>query len=501
MGETFEEQKPDAEPKAAEKAGEKDTAALDLAQKQGDAREEFAEQIMTIKTFLTPEHTVDRAKVEGAKDTIPANLLEQLNQLQPGLLFDLFIAEKDGVFAVDFGANTDADQYIGLSQLLRGKSKKYPEPLESIQAIDITEANGEAHETSRSGVRGNFYEKLGKRKVYQEVHSEYHFKILAKDDDYAAKVAKTDRAAEDFHAQLDSAYAQNLPWQEFPVANLEWHDGEYHYVETASMENVTQYLVREALYQDVDPQLALSIVKTSLGTTAPRDFESKFQWTLRAIKEYESHYSAEHNDSDGKDEDNVYTGEFLAGLMEFPLALDLPDVKAFFAQYSELAGKQVTVPENFSSHADDDHEWRTIETADGEGIRAIVPYAVRISSHFGFRKRPRTTSGWGTAEHKGIDIAAPKNSPIRAYAEGTVKNVVYGHKTAGNYIEVQHPNGLLTRYLHCNTVAVQEGQKITKGEVIAGVGSTGNSSGPHLHFEIRRLGIALNPERYLQRHA
>lgn len=94
-------------------------------------------------------------------------------------------------------------------------------------------------------------------------------------------------------------------------------------------------------------------------------------------------------------------------------------------------------------------------------------------------------------------LQAPSGSPIRAYKGGIVKYVGLNHETAGNYVEIDHGKGLVTRYLHCTIVTVDKGQKINPGQEIATVGTTGNSSGPHLHFEVRKGGIARNPERYL----
>lgn len=501
MGEHFEGGN-DETPRNPEKPAETPNPmeGLEVARKEGDAREIFAGSIMTVNTFLTPENKVDAAKVESVKAAVPSNLLEQLNQLQPGLLFDLYVKERDGMFEVDFYGNADADQHIGLSQLFRGNSKKTPMALESIRTIKILEADGQEHRAEQTGVRGNFYETVGSHRVYQEIHQGYRFAVLTTDEQYKEKLEQKNATAKTFYEKLvtQKDYFKDTSWSELSGSHLTWNEetGGYVYDQAPRLESMTQYVIREAVYQDVDPQLAMSVVKASLTGPAPDDFETKLQWTLRGLKEYESHYGAEHGGNNGKDAEGAYTAEFLAGLMEFPVALDLPEVQSFFTAYGTLVGKVITVPTSFQEHSHDE-QWKEIETAQGEGIRALVPYANRISSHYGFRKRPKTKSGWGSSQHKGIDISAPSGSPIRAYAKGKVTAVVQGHDTAGNYIEIQHPNGLSTRYLHCDTTGVKKGQSVEKGALIATVGTTGNSSGPHLHFEVRRLGIALNPERYL----
>lgn len=119
-----------------------------------------------------------------------------------------------------------------------------------------------------------------------------------------------------------------------------------------------------------------------------------------------------------------------------------------------------------------------------------------ISSYYGWRFG-------GTDFHTGIDFPAPCNTPIRASASGTVIFVRTGmHNNTrsegyGNYIIIDHGGGYSTLYGHCNSVAVSVGESVTKGETIGYVGTTGWSTGYHLHFEIRINGKATNPLNYL----
>lgn len=117
----------------------------------------------------------------------------------------------------------------------------------------------------------------------------------------------------------------------------------------------------------------------------------------------------------------------------------------------------------------------------------------RISSYFGYREQP--IAGAST-NHKGMDFAAPTGTPIYAAAGGTVVSAGYSGN-AGNLIVINHGNGLSTYYMHCHQVYVHAGQKVSKGQNIAIVGTTGNSTGPHLHLEIRVNGVAYNPQNYL----
>jgi murein DD-endopeptidase MepM/ murein hydrolase activator NlpD len=116
-----------------------------------------------------------------------------------------------------------------------------------------------------------------------------------------------------------------------------------------------------------------------------------------------------------------------------------------------------------------------------------------VTSKFGFRRHPITGR---RSMHMGIDIAAKRGTEIVAMADGLV--IFSGRKSGyGNIVELRHPNGLETRYAHNERNLVREGDLIKKGQVIAKLGSTGRSTGPHVHFEVRKNGEAVNPMRYL----
>ena len=98
--------------------------------------------------------------------------------------------------------------------------------------------------------------------------------------------------------------------------------------------------------------------------------------------------------------------------------------------------------------------------------------------------------------HTGLDIAARSGTPIRAALGGLVKFV--GWKGGyGRTVIVEHPNGYETLYGHCSKILVDRGQTVKRGERIANVGSTGVTTGPHVHFEVKKNGKRMNPERAL----
>jgi murein DD-endopeptidase MepM/ murein hydrolase activator NlpD len=123
-----------------------------------------------------------------------------------------------------------------------------------------------------------------------------------------------------------------------------------------------------------------------------------------------------------------------------------------------------------------------------------LPYQGRITSTFGHRENP--FGGANVETHKGLDIAAPFGAPVKAMAIGSVEfaGVRGGF---GNCIIIKHANGFETLYGHLSKIMVGVGQKVAIGQVIGKVGSTGRSTGPHLHYEIHKNGQKINPQSFL----
>jgi murein DD-endopeptidase MepM/ murein hydrolase activator NlpD len=116
-----------------------------------------------------------------------------------------------------------------------------------------------------------------------------------------------------------------------------------------------------------------------------------------------------------------------------------------------------------------------------------------LTSGFGYRKDPIS----GVRKfHNAIDIAAPRGTPVYAYTNGKVVTAGWGNMT-GNYVVIDHGGGLRTKYLHLSSISVSAGQTVKVGQKIGGVGSTGYSTGNHLHFEVTKNGVAVNPLLYL----
>lgn len=130
-----------------------------------------------------------------------------------------------------------------------------------------------------------------------------------------------------------------------------------------------------------------------------------------------------------------------------------------------------------------------------EPVQAFVypVMAPRRSSDFGKRVHPIRKA---VRHHNGVDLAAPTGAPIRSVADGLV---VFADSYAkyGNLVTIQHSGGLTTLYGHCETISVQPGQTVRAGQIIATVGNTGGSTGPHLHFETRIDGKPHDPDKFI----
>ena len=123
-------------------------------------------------------------------------------------------------------------------------------------------------------------------------------------------------------------------------------------------------------------------------------------------------------------------------------------------------------------------------------VPSIWPTSGYVSSPYGLRFN-------GTEFHQGIDIAAETGTPIVATADGVVTAAGWDGSGYGNMVDIDHGDGIMTRYGHASAVAVTPGQTVRRGQVIAYVGSTGYSTGPHLHYEVRVNGQPVNPAGYL----
>jgi len=154
----------------------------------------------------------------------------------------------------------------------------------------------------------------------------------------------------------------------------------------------------------------------------------------------------------------------------------------------ELYEKPIVIASGYSTY----HGAKIINSgapsAEVLGIGLITPVSGIITSRFGTR---------GSGYHTGLDIAAPMGTTIAAAAGGTVVFSGWDNYGLGYAVKISHGNGVETVYGHCSALYVTTGQVVSSGEAIAAMGSTGNSTGSHLHLEIRVNGVRHNPQMYL----
>ena len=159
---------------------------------------------------------------------------------------------------------------------------------------------------------------------------------------------------------------------------------------------------------------------------------------------------------------------------------------------SELYEKKVVVRRTtYSAPSASNYSTGTSSGYVDIGISLINPVSGVITSRYGSNDSVRSHA------HSGLDIAAPYGTPIKAAASGTVTYSGNAGDGFGNYVIISHGNGVTTVYAHCSQLLVSAGQTVSQGDIIAKVGSTGNSTGNHLHLEVRKNGVNYNPQNYV----
>ena len=223
----------------------------------------------------------------------------------------------------------------------------------------------------------------------------------------------------------------------------------------------------------------------------------EFQAVVKDVEEQEAALQAEYDELETMQNDLITKQDSVTELMETKdaeieqISSDLGNTKDKLSELQAAAAaaerKQQEKNSGYSNNAG-----ASVITGNGTFTHPCPGYTY-ISSEFGYREQP--IAGAST-NHKGMDFAAPAGTPIYAAASGTVTSASYSDN-AGNMIVINHGNGLQTYYMHCNSMYVRAGQTVSKGQNIGAVGSTGNSSGPHLHFQVMQNGPPVNPRNYL----
>lgn len=210
------------------------------------------------------------------------------------------------------------------------------------------------------------------------------------------------------------------------------------------------------------------------------DVEAKQTEMAGLISDKQSEIEGYENDIQNKEE----------AIKEYEAMIAEQDSTIKALEASVVAAKakraQMTVSDNSTNAADQPHYG-------GGSFVWPAPSYTRISDDYGYRTHPIL----GIQQfHSGVDMAAPSGSSILAAADGTVVAATY-NATMGNYVMIDHGNGLYTIYMHASALYVSSGQSVSAGSTIAAVGSTGRSTGAHLHFSVRQNGSYVSPWNYL----
>ena len=192
----------------------------------------------------------------------------------------------------------------------------------------------------------------------------------------------------------------------------------------------------------------------------------------------------------------------------YTVAVPVSDLQKIYQNIGQLTGTEVTLEQQSNV----DSVYNIVKYGVSTGMEGWIPGAdvpyigadgfcspigagweSRVTSEFGYRRDPFTGE---TRGHTGMDLAVPTGTPVRAALPGTVTAAQY-HSSYGYYVMIDHGNGLTTLYAHNSQLLVRVGQTVAAGDIVSLSGSTGRSTGPHLHFEVRVNGQRTNPRYYL----
>ncbi len=467
--------------------------------------EDIREQVASVDTFFEEDGTFKLEYAIEVAAYIPVEVLNEIEARKPGALMDLFTEGDDQNFEINFRGNRAADSLIGLSWILKHKP--------GIRVVEVTYPavkGGHSRTGHRQGFKGSFYDKEG----YVEIHSGYRVSVVREFADNSPALMRlrdrVDNAVADFESSKDDPRFQDV---------MVMLDNEKYRRISEDPAEVAKIIVETSANYGVDPYLTMAILKLENGSGgrffgAPQEgalgFGIQLELMLRNIREHEVSYKAISGERALKG--GKYSVTFLSYFAKVysPDSATTDKFDTLHRSYFKYRGE--SVPSNVQDEiakgrqlADQymsgmslrKHTRRPVtrEQIDrvlmgGVKMSEIVDSpSIRLSSPFGMRFHPIDHVH---KPHRGIDIGAPLGAPVKSWRNGEVifAGVAGGY---GNLVKVRHPDGSETRYAHLNSINVRKGQRVDKGEQLGTIGSTGKSTGPHLHFEIRINGQAIDP--------
>lgn len=289
-----------------------------------------------------------------------------------------------------------------------------------------------------------------------------------------------------------------------PIYKVSISGQEVGYIESkdAFIENIKANMINEttknidSIELEEEPEYELKLVNRTLKTNEDEVIDNVEENAIITYKYYEIAVNNESVDS----VNTLEEAEELVNYMkeENQEELDLSIIEKYTQNEEELDNTtdlevaKVDIQEKVTEEIEKQKEQERIDAMpEVNGIKlANIPVSGTITSRYGVSSNIRKST------HTGLDIAAKTGTPIQVVANGTV-TFASTNGAYGKLVKVDHGNGVETWYAHTSKIYVKVGQEVTAGEVIAAVGSTGNSTGPHLHLEIRINGVHVNPQVYL----
>ncbi|MFA6528200.1 MAG: M23 family metallopeptidase [Candidatus Gracilibacteria bacterium] len=431
-------------------------------------------------------------------------VLYQIEEKSPGALLEVF-SEKtaDGVYKFDFKDNTQAESRIGLSWFF----KSMPE----IRNVNVKYPDGTERVSERKGLVGSFYDGEG----YVEVMTGYEVTVTKQATPAELQSLKAEKD------QLVSSFEQAKGDPKFSSFFDMLGDKKYRSVDVDKNEKGKNHAEKLAFHvfevsadNGVDPYLTMSLLKAENGNNERffgvmaegcEGFEMQLEMAIRMIRTHEMSYK----DVSSKEPsiNGVYTVDFLAYFSEIysPSAINSNHFNNLYKNYfsykgtsepaavnpaegRRLAGLYMNGGSSKVRNPVSEIQKREV-LASGVHLKQLVPANGRLTSPYGVRFHP-IDHVWKM--HTGLDIDGETGDQVNAWKDGTVSFA--GRKGGyGNLVIIKHDDGSQSYYAHLKQIDVKKGQRISGGNPIGLMGSTGKSTGSHLHFEIRINGQAVNP--------